>query len=100
MASPAFARCQGFLNYHPLAKWLSFVSSVGTAILYVGLIFLLGFFIDLMVEHGEIPAFHQLPAHTRQRFLEDVVNADDERKQQVQAELKEVGIDPALVKAW
>src|SRR5262249_4580595 len=72
MAS-AFARCRGFLNYHPLAKWLSIVSAVGTAILYVGLIVLLGFFIDLMVDRGEIPAYHQLPTGVRQRFLESMV---------------------------
>ncbi|HZZ82438.1 MAG TPA: hypothetical protein VFE62_28325, partial [Gemmataceae bacterium] len=99
MAS-ALARCRGFLNYHPLAKWLSILSSVGTTFLYVGLIVLLAFFIDLMVDRGEIPAFHQLPAPTRQRFLEGISSPDDERKQQVQDELKAIGFDPALVKAW
>ena len=61
MADHAFARCERFLNYHPLAKWLSIVSSVATAILYVGLIIVLGFFIDLIVERGEIPGLFQLP---------------------------------------
>ena len=51
MATTAFARCRGFLNYHPLARWLAIkVSSIATAILYLGLIVLLGFFINLMVE--------------------------------------------------
>lgn len=105
MASAAFARCRGFLDYDPLAKWISIVSSVGTAILYLGLIVLLGFFIDLMVERGEIPAFHHLPAHARQRFLEDIANADEERKESVKTELAALlGIDEtqakAQVKAW
>ena len=69
MADNAFARCQRFLNYHPLAKWFSIISSVSTAILYVGLIILLGFFIELMVDHGEIPSYHQLSQrHRTARF--------------------------------
>ena len=36
MADSAFARCQKFLNYHPLATWFSILSSIGTAILYLG----------------------------------------------------------------
>ncbi len=100
MASTALARCRAFLDYYPLAKWLSIVSSVATAVLYVGLIVLLGFFIDLMVERGEIPAFHELPGHMRQHFLDDIAAADAERKQQVQEELKAVGIEPAQVKEW
>src|SRR5205823_2880072 len=60
MADSAFARCQKFLGYHPAAQWLSIVSSILSAIIYVSLIVLLGLFIDLMVERGEIPSFHQL----------------------------------------
>src|SRR5260370_7311900 len=72
MANSAFARCQRFLGYHPLAKWLSIISSIGTALLYLGLIVLLGLFIDLMVERGEIPSFHQLPRHDRDAFLKEI----------------------------
>ncbi len=100
MASAAFARCRGFLDYHPLAKWLSIASSIGTSILYVGLIVLLAFFIDLMVERGEIPAFHQLPVHTRQQFLDDIANAEKDRKDSVKDELASLGIEPAQIKDW
>ena len=100
MASTAFARCRGFLDYHPLAKWLSIVFSFGTAILYFGLIVLLAFFIDLMVERGEIPSFHHLPVHARQSFLEDIANADKDRKDRVKDDLASLGIEPIQIKAW
>lgn len=101
MAESGFARCQGFLNYHPLAKWLSIVCSISTAVLFVGLIVLLGFFIDLMVEHGEIPSFHQLPYSDRQHFLETVTYADNaEQRKALKDELVALGFDAADVKHW
>lgn len=99
MAS-AFARCRGFLDYHPLAKWLSIVASALTAILYLGLIIVLGFFIDLMIERGNIPAFTGMPAHARQHFLDEMASADPERRTQVLAELKSLDADTPRFKAW
>jgi ATP-binding cassette subfamily B protein len=104
-AQNAFARCQRFLNYHPFAKWLSIVSSVCTAVLYAVLIVLLGFFIDLMVKHGEIPSYHQLTTHERRQFLSELAlpKDDDKRKQridEIQEELKNLGIDKSQVHAW
>jgi ATP-binding cassette subfamily B protein len=104
MADSAFARCQKFLNYHPLAKWFSILSSIGTAVLYLGLIVVLGLFIDLMVERGKIPSYHQLPEHERRVFLGENAlpeDPDEKRKslEEVKLELKELGFDPAQLKS-
>jgi ATP-binding cassette, subfamily B, bacterial len=56
----AFARARSFLNYHPLAKWLSVACGVGTAVFYVLLLMVLGLYADLIVNRGEIPAFRRL----------------------------------------
>lgn len=105
MEQNAFARCQRFLNYHPLAKWLSIVSSIGTAILYVALLMVLGFFIDLMVGRGEIASFFELPENERRSFLNDAVLPEETeeraaRIQQVHEELQKLGIEPSLLQAW
>jgi ATP-binding cassette subfamily B protein len=105
MANSAFARCQRFLGYHPLAKWLSIISSIGTALLYLGLVVLLGLFIDLMVERGEIPSFHQLPRHDRDAFLKENALPDEKDKRDelvdsIKAELESLGFDRASVKSW
>ena len=104
-ANNSFARCQRFLDYSPLAKWLSVVSSVGTAVLYVALIVLLGFFIDLMVKHGEIPSYSQLSSFERAQFLAEIALPADEGKRQAREneiveELQSLGIDKAQVKNW
>ena len=105
MANSAFARCQRFLGYHPLAKWLSIISSIGTALLYLGLVVLLGLFIDLMVERGEIPSFHQLLRHDRDAFLKEIALPDEKDKRDelvdsIKAELESLGFDRASVKSW
>ncbi len=105
MADNAFARCQKFLSYHPLAQWLSILSSVGSAFFYLVLILLLGLFIDLMVERGEIPSYHQLPERERQAFGREVALPEDaneskSRIEEVKKELKELGFDPDQVKSW
>src|SRR5437773_1619362 len=102
MATSAFARCQAFLNYHPLAKWFSIVSSVSTALLYVALILLLGLFIDLTVERGEIPSYHQLPEHERRAFLGEMLTLADDKdgREAFLEELKTLGFDAAQVKGW
>src|SRR5450432_2626017 len=97
-ANNAFARCQRFLNYSPLAKWFSVLSSVGSAVLYVALIVLLGFFIDLMVKHGEISSYSQLSSFERAQFLTEITLPTDEDKRQarvsqIQEELSSLGIE-------
>jgi ATP-binding cassette subfamily B protein len=105
MADNAFARCQKFLGYHPLAKWLSIFSSFGAAILYVALIVVLGLFIDLVVERGEIPGYYDLPAYQRQAFLNDITLPEDQARrdemiESAKAELKTLNFDPALIRNW
>ena len=56
MDNAAFTRAKRFLNYVPIAKWLSILCGVATAILFVGLLLVLALFADLMVNHGKIPA--------------------------------------------
>src|SRR5262245_14884412 len=101
MADSGFARCQSFLNYHPVAKWLATVCSIAPDVLYVGLIILLGFFIDLIVERGEIPSFHQLSNSEREHFLETVVFADQpESRKAVKDEVSALGFNSADVQHW
>jgi ATP-binding cassette subfamily B protein len=98
MAESAFARCRQFLNYHAPAKWFSILSSIGTAILYLGLIVLLGLFIDLLVDRGEIPSFYQLPESERQLFLNENPWPDD--KDKIKAELENLKFDPTQLRSW
>ena len=105
MADNAFARCKGFLNYHSLAKWFSIFAAVGSAILYLGLIALLGFFIDLMVQRGDIPSFHQLPDHERRLFLSENVLPEEHDKRAdfirlIKAELEALKFDPTQLQSW
>jgi ATP-binding cassette, subfamily B, bacterial len=67
----AFARARSFLNYHLVAKWLSVAGAVGSAVLYVALLMLLGLFTDLMVNRGELPAFRNLPEADQHTFKQD-----------------------------
>ena len=63
MERAAFSRARRFLNYYPLAKWSALAATVGTAVFYVFLLVVLGLFLDLTVNRGEITAFHQLTPH-------------------------------------
>jgi ATP-binding cassette subfamily B protein len=71
MERAAFARARSFLNYHPLAKWSSLAAAVGTSVLYVVLLILLGLFADLIVNRGQIPAFYSLSPSDREAFQKD-----------------------------
>jgi ATP-binding cassette subfamily B protein len=66
----AFARARKFLNYSPVAKWLAQIAAIGSAILYVGLLILLGLFSDLLIYRGEIPAFHDLALQEQAAYLD------------------------------
>src|SRR3954447_5250243 len=67
----AFARARSFLNYYPAAKWSALVAGVGTGVLYVALLMLLGLFIDLAVNRGDIPAYQHLAPQEREAFSEE-----------------------------
>ena len=68
MERTAFARARRYLGYSPLAKWAALVAAVGTGILFVALLLVLGLFADLMVERGEIPAYANLGGSRRADF--------------------------------
>jgi ATP-binding cassette subfamily B protein len=68
--SEAFARARRFLHYSPLAKWSALVAAIGTAVLYVALLLVLGLFIDLAVNRGEIPTFQSLAPGEQRQLLE------------------------------
>ncbi|MCS7047215.1 MAG: ABC transporter ATP-binding protein/permease, partial [Gemmataceae bacterium] len=68
MGRQAFARAVGFLNYFPVAKWSALTAAVAAEVLFGALLALLGLFIDLAVEQGELPSWEQLPANRRERF--------------------------------
>jgi ATP-binding cassette subfamily B protein len=65
----AFARARRFLNYSPVAKWLALIAAVASGALYVCLLVLLGLFADLLISHGEIPAFRDLSPQQQAAFL-------------------------------
>src|SRR5688500_3530221 len=68
----AFARARRFLDYSPAAKWTALAAAVGTGILYVALLIVLGLFTDLVVSRGIIPAYKDLPPRQQQAFLATV----------------------------
>ncbi len=97
MDNTAFARALSFLNYLPFAKWLSMLCGVATAFLYVGLLLVLSLYADLMVNRGEIPAFHNLPMREKEQFLNRIkVPADEESRkalvERYETGLKELGL--------
>ena len=53
MEREAFARARSFLNYHAVARWTALIAAVGTSILYVVLLIVLGLFADLVVHGGQ-----------------------------------------------
>src|SRR5271166_4570528 len=93
----AFARAWKFLNFKPVAKWTALVAAVGTAVLYILLLLVLGLFADLIAHRGQVPAYAELPAaqrdalpqawkrispEDRSRRLEELKDDDDAIKEQ------------------
>jgi ATP-binding cassette subfamily B protein len=82
----AFARARKFLNYSLAAKWSALAAAVGTGVLYVLLLVVLGLFADLMVNRGQVPAFGDLPSARQEEFLSDspekLTPAEKERRWQ------------------
>lgn len=105
METSAFARARNFLSYHPSAKWLAIVASVLSAFLFLALLLLLALFVDLVVNRGEIPPYHDLPVPERNAFLRRAALPEDSavalaRKQQVLGRLNELGVPPAALRDW
>jgi ATP-binding cassette subfamily B protein len=67
----AFARARRFLNYSPVAKWATIIAAVGTGVLYVALLIVLGLYADLMVSEGAIPTFRTLPPRDQEEFYQN-----------------------------
>lgn len=67
----AFARAWAYLSYSASSKWLALLTAAGHAIFYVVLLFLFWLFADLVVNHGEVPRFADLPAARRAELLDD-----------------------------
>ena len=68
MEGEAFARARRFLDYSPVAKWSALIAAVGTGVLFVALLGVLGLFVDLVVSRGEIPSFRDLPPQAQAYF--------------------------------
>jgi ATP-binding cassette subfamily B protein len=92
----AFAKAWAYLNYSPGAKWLSLVSGIGTAVLFVGLLFVLWLFADLMVHRGHIPELTELATSDRQHFAADWNTVPEADRQRF---LQTVGIDEARARS-
>src|SRR5262245_34020251 len=69
MERRAFARALRFLNYLPFAKWTALLASVGAGVVFVAFLALLALFADLMVNHGQVPAFPQLLTRAQHSYL-------------------------------
>ncbi len=100
MERTAFARALRFLNYHATAKWSALLAAVGAGVLFLGLLVVLGLFADLLVNHGDIPCYANLPSWEKNYFRRQLpVSEDTGEKQQRAAELRQrlqaVGLDEA-----
>ncbi len=104
MQPTAFARALRFLNYFGFSKWLALLAGVGTGVLYVGLLLVLALFADLMVNRGEIPCLHNLPAKERAAWRESAAlgenaGAKKARLDHITQGLKDLGVeDPRVVR--
>jgi ATP-binding cassette subfamily B protein len=67
----AFLRARRFLNYSPVAKWTALVAAIGSGVLYVALLVILGLFTDLVISRGNIPRFAELPPSDQEAFRRD-----------------------------
>jgi ATP-binding cassette subfamily B protein len=105
MDNTAFVRARRFLNYNPAGKWLAIACSVLTAVLFLALIVLLALFIDLVVNHGEVPSYGQLGPAERAVFqaeatLPEDAEAAQARKQRVAETVKALAPTEAPLRSW
>lgn len=91
MERKAFARACRFLNFNPLAKWSALAAAVGSGILYVALLMVLGLFVDLAVNRGRIPGYGDLASFQREKF-EETWNETLSREDRKQL-LENIGLD-------
>ncbi len=87
MASNDFQRARGFLRFNPIATWTSVIAGVGTGLLYIGYLLVLGLFADVLVYRGAIPSFHNLAPYQRNEFLATQDRARPEYWKRVLAEM-------------
>jgi ATP-binding cassette subfamily B protein len=85
----AFSRAWRFLSFKPIAKWTALAAAVGTGVLYVVLLLVLGLFADLLVTRGQLPPYAGLTATERARFLRPWNDLDEERRRQL---LRDLGL--------
>ncbi|MGF1578900.1 MAG: ABC transporter ATP-binding protein [Gemmataceae bacterium] len=78
MATNDFQRARGFLKFDPVAKWTSVIAGVGTGLLYLGYLFVLGLFADALVNRGAIPSLRNLPPAQQQNFQTNVDRSSPE----------------------
>ncbi len=86
----AFSRAWRFLSFKPLAKWSAIAAAVGSGVLYVVLLLVLGLFADLLVTRGQVPSYASLNATERASFLRPWYELDDE--EQRRRLLRELGL--------
>ncbi len=103
MERQAFARARRFFNYLPVAKWTALLSSVTAGVLFVALLAILGLFVDLVANHGEIPTFRQLPLREQNHFAVRMQPPEDAEARfaflsRLRQELTEVGAGGAAQK--
>lgn len=110
MERAAFAKARSYLNFHLLAKWSALSAAVGTAVLYVGLLLVLGLFADLIITQGRIESFQNLSPHEQEKVRQkwqDAVTAleltvDDKTRapllrSELRRRLQELDIPPEFV---
>lgn len=90
MERKAFARARTYLNAAPLAKWSALLAAIGTGVLFVALLIVLGLFADFMVHRGEIAPYEDLLAAERDAFHQDWNHLTSEERQQA---LQALGTD-------
>jgi ATP-binding cassette subfamily B protein len=69
MVRQGFDRALDFFRYSRLAAWTALTASVLTGFFFVGLLLVMGLFLDLCVNQGKVPCFSHLPRSERNAFL-------------------------------
>jgi ATP-binding cassette subfamily B protein len=105
MATTAFLRARRFLNYHPVAQWVAISSSAVLGILFLGLLLLLGLFLDLIVNRGEVRSYAQMSQAERTAFQSDAALPDDPeaaqaKKRETRETLEALRRSEADLRAW
>ena len=103
MERAPFARARRFLNYHPFARYSALLAAFATGILYVALLIVLGLYVDLMVNRGEIPSFGNMLQRDQILFQRQIELPEDNdqrtaRLAQFRQEAADLGVqDPKVI---